>query len=119
MLYFTFTVQEGPYADRNTWANACLWSGALYTIINLLKAIGEYDNLIDGKELTIPELPEFYIGKELIVRRGVNQKSKEKNPDDDPENWIEVRGFASAKNAAVGSSSSAASGPKSSNSLLP
>jgi hypothetical protein len=114
MLYFTMVIQDGPYAEKDMGVNACCWDGALYTIIGILKAIGEYDNCKQGGGLNIPDAPEFYLGRDLMVRRGVNQKKKKENPDDNPEMWIEVRGFAKYEGAASKSSSNAGS-----SSLLP
>ena len=119
MLNFTFTVQDGKYANKEMQQNACLWDGAAYTIVNILKAIGEYENCFDGKVLTIPDSPSFYIGRDVDVIRGVNKKRKEENPDDDASMWVDIRRFAphDAK-AATGASSTAKSGGKAS-SLLP
>jgi len=115
MLYFRFTIQEGPYAGRAMGSNACLWDGALYTIINLLKAVGEYDNCKSGGSLEIPDAPEFYLGREIDVRRGINQKAKKENPTDDPGAWLEVKGFAPHK-----TTSGTVAGSKSpGNNLLP
>lgn len=118
MLYFRFTIQDGVYADRVLGANACLWDGALYTIIGLLKAIGEYDNCKGSDGLAIPDAPEFYLGRELMVRRGLNRKAKKENPEDEPHTWLEVKGFSSAQSG-EGSSSSGGNGNRTSNSLLP
>jgi hypothetical protein len=115
MLNFEFTIQDTPgtwqkYANRKDWTNACLWDGALYTIVGILKALpsqdgnknayednmrptGQTDG--DGKpilELDIPTEPEYYEGQELFFRRGKNKKQVEKWPDM-PERWVEVRGF--------------------------
>jgi hypothetical protein len=121
MLYFRFTNQDGPYADRVQGTNACLWSPALYTIIGILKAIGEYENCKKDGELEIPDEPEFYLGRSIGVRRGLNKKAKERNPEDDPSSWIEVKGFSawSADGEAAGSSSTGVGGRTTSNSLLP
>jgi hypothetical protein len=116
MLYFRFTIQDGPYAERVIGTNACCWTGALYTIVGILKAIGQYDNVKGPNGLDIPDAPEFYLGQPIIVRRGVNQKKKKENPNDDPDTWIEVRGFSSLEGAAAGSPG--ASG-RSGGSLLP
>jgi len=94
LLKFRAIVQDGEYADKLMTWTACCWSGALYTIVGVLKALGEYENAMKGGSLAIPDAPEFYITRHLMVRRGVNKKAKEKDPDDDPMNWIEVRGFA-------------------------
>jgi hypothetical protein len=93
LFKFRATVQDGQYADKVMTWTACLWNGALYTIIGVLKAIGEYENCMKGGTLSIPDAPEFYITRHLIARRGVNKKAKEENPEDDPINWVEVRGF--------------------------
>lgn len=117
MIYFTFNILDGVYADRTMGTNACLWEGAAYTIVNLLKAIGEFENCGGKKNLDIPTAPEFYVGRELMVRRGVNPKTKKENPNDDPMSWVEVRGFSAVQ---AGSSSSTPSvGSSGSGSLLP
>src|ERR1700744_2866008 len=55
LLKFTAAVQDGEYADRDLKWTACCWSGALYTIINLLKALGEFENCGGEKNLDIPD----------------------------------------------------------------
>jgi hypothetical protein len=115
MLAFEFTIQDTPgpwqkYANRKDWSRACLWDGALYTIVGILKALPSQegkknayeDNMkptgrVDehGKpiyELDIPTEPEYYEGQELFTRRGKNKRQVEKFPDM-PERWIEIRGF--------------------------
>jgi hypothetical protein len=121
MLYFTGTIQDGPYAEKTIGVNACLWGGAAYTIVGILKALGEYEKCKSKDGLTIPDEPEFYLGRDIMFRRGINPKTKKENPDDDPSSWIEVRGFApykagdsSSSNASSGSNKSAAA-----SSLLP
>jgi hypothetical protein len=124
MLYFRFTVLEGPYADKTIGTNACLWDGAFYTIIGLLKALpsqdgnkSAYEDCKSGDGLSIPDAPEYYLTKELMVRRGVNPKTKKENPEDDPSSWIEVRGFAPIKEGSSSSSTNGSAPGKSS--LLP
>jgi hypothetical protein len=110
MLGFEFVVQDSPgswqkFANRHDWVNACLWDGALYTIIGILKALpsdsgnkNAYEDHVTRNQkgevidLDIPTEPEFYEGREMIIRRGLNKKQKDKFPDM-PERWIEVRGF--------------------------
>lgn len=106
MLAFEFTVQDTPgtwqkYANRHDWTRACLWEGALYTIIGILKALPSetgdstktaYDDCNGPDGLDIPTEPEFYEGRELFIRRGKNKKQVEKFPDM-PERHIEIRGF--------------------------
>jgi hypothetical protein len=97
LLKFVADVQDGPYADRQLKWTACCWEGALYTIINMLKALDMYNDATKGGGLDIPDAPEAYLTRHLMVRRGVNQKAKKENPEDDPMSWIEVRGFAPYK----------------------
>jgi len=94
LLKFTSDVQDGPYADRQIKWTACCWEGALYTIINLLKALDMYNAATASGGLDIPDAPEAYLGQHVMVRRGVNKNAKKNNPEDDPMSWIEVRGFA-------------------------
>lgn len=101
LLKFRAVVQDGEYADKVMTWTACCWSGALYTIIGVLKAMGKYEEVNGKGGLDIPDAPEFYIGAHLIARRGVNKKAKEDNPDDDPINWVEVRGFQPYKEGQV------------------
>jgi hypothetical protein len=135
MLAFEFTVQDTPgpwqeFANRKDFTNACLWGadeeagtkGALYTIIMILKAIGKYEECLDGKELDIPTEPEFYLGEQLMGRRAVDKKQKDKWPDLE-ERWVQLRGFspydeATAHKTGPGAGSHTRSTPKES-SLLP
>jgi hypothetical protein len=94
LLKFTSVVQDGPFADRDVKWTACCWDGALYTIVGLLKALDEFENQGGAANLDIPDAPEFYLTRHVMVRRGVNKKAKAENPEDDPMSWIEVRGFA-------------------------
>jgi hypothetical protein len=100
LLKFTSVVQDGPHADRTIKWTACCWTGALYTIVGLLKAMGEYEELSKGGGLTIPDAQEFYVGKHVMARRGINKKAKAENPEDDPLSWLEVKGFQPYKEGA-------------------
>jgi hypothetical protein len=102
MLNFTFTVQDTPgswqeFQGRKDFTNACLWSGATYTINMILKAMGKYEDCIVGRkgdefELEYPTEPEFYLSEEMIIRRAVDPKQKKRWPDL-PERWIQIRGI--------------------------
>jgi hypothetical protein len=129
MLVFSFTVQDDQdakwqildlndgsfgakgsgtqYANRVDTVNACIWEEALYTIVGILKAMGTYQDCLDSDgALDVPSDPEYYIGQRMWVRRGINKKSKEQNPEN-PGYWVQAQGFSPDKSAAVGSSSSA------------
>lgn len=68
MLNFEFTVQEGQYDKRKVFARAMLWEGALYTISQMLKAVG-----IDPKRGVIPPA-EWWQGKHMVVLVKLVQK---------------------------------------------
>jgi hypothetical protein len=36
----TLTVQDGPYEKRKLWANVMLFNGALYSLVQIMKAMG-------------------------------------------------------------------------------
>lgn len=59
----TLQVQDGKFESRRLWANVMLFEGALYSLAQLLKAIGREDALKSGK---IPALDEI-LGKDLVV----------------------------------------------------
>jgi hypothetical protein len=92
-LNFEFTVQDGQYAGRKDWTNAMAFDGALYTISQILKALGR--DLKPNEKFEIPDEPEFYIGKDLWGRRDY-QKDKQKRivKDDAGEPRIQLQGFS-------------------------
>jgi hypothetical protein len=74
MYNFQFTVVESgneahdKYAGQSAFTRACLWEGALYTIINISKAIkmeGVPDS--EGTPWEIPAADE-YLGEELLIK---------------------------------------------------
>jgi len=89
MFNFEFTVQDGKYAERKCWTNACLFDGALYTISQILKALGHELNP-NGGDIDVPDERKFYIGKDLWGRVGPNKK----NLDDEGKPKLELRGFS-------------------------
>jgi hypothetical protein len=54
----------GTFVDRKCWANAMLFSPALFTIVHLLKALGM--NVTPG-EFEIPEA-DWFVGKTLMIK---------------------------------------------------
>jgi hypothetical protein len=120
MLVFSFTVQESnltkvanakpnQFAGRVMMTNACVWEGAMYTIVGIYKAIGEYANFVDDAgNLDVQTEEEFYLGRQLMVRRALDKKQKEQWPDME-ERWIQVRGFSKIPDLAVSGSSSGSS----------
>ncbi|SRR6266542_1887698 len=72
-----FTIQDGPYEMRKVWTNCMLFSPALYTLGQLLKATG-YANLQAG-EVDVPPGHTF-ISKHVLVSV-VKQRDKYNDPD--------------------------------------
>jgi hypothetical protein len=75
---FEFTVQDTPgpwqkFAGRKDWTNAMLFDGALYTISQILKALG-YPVPEGGGSFDIPDARESYIGKDIMGRRAPDRK---------------------------------------------
>jgi hypothetical protein len=77
-----FTVIDsvrGPdFNNRKAWTNAMLWSGALYTITHVMKAVGMQTA---AGRMRIPS-PEELIGKVVVIggtlKPGTNKKTGEK-----------------------------------------
>jgi hypothetical protein len=60
------------YAGRKMWANVMLFEGALYSAVQILKAMGKD---VDAGEAEFPELDEL-IGEQFVVRCAI-QKERE------------------------------------------
>lgn len=84
-----FTIQSGPYENRKAWTNCMLFSPALYTLAQLLKACG-YD--IDEGDFEVPE-PDELIGQEMVAVITVKGKSKNKQTGEEYEARNEVKGI--------------------------
>jgi len=52
------TVSEGKYEGRKVFSNVMLFEGALYTAVQLAKAMGIYSGA-EGEELVIPDADEL------------------------------------------------------------
>jgi len=87
-INFEFTVQDGKYATRKDWTNAMCFDGALYTISQILKALG-MEVPAEGN-FKIPSQRDFYIGKHIWGRRGTNKNDR----NDDGTLRIQLRGFS-------------------------
>jgi hypothetical protein len=111
-INFEFTVQDGKYATRKDWTNAMCFEGALYTISQILKALGHPVPMgADGKpksgELVIPDKPHFYIGKDVWGRRGTSDKDR--NPDGTLR--VQLRGFSKYEGGASETTTTAGKQP--------
>jgi hypothetical protein len=93
-LNFEFTIQDGEYAGRKDWTNAMAFDGALYTISQILKALGQ--DVSPNDTFPIPDEREFYVGKDLWGRRDY-QRDKSKRVVRDPdtnEPRVQLQGFS-------------------------
>lgn len=71
----TFTIQGTDYDGRQLWTNAMCFSGALYTIVNMLKALdipfsGTDDNptfQVPGYEANVIPEPGWWLGQQMVV----------------------------------------------------
>src|SRR5687767_5791406 len=95
---FELTVQGGEYAEKSMYTNAMLFSGALYTISQMLKAQGVEvrENgwfQVEGyEECVVPE-PGWWLGRQMVVYgKQEKGKIKEKGLDkSDPDNFYPDR----------------------------
>jgi hypothetical protein len=115
-----FTVSDGPYESRKLWTNVMLFEGALYSLVQLLKATGREDALQSGE---IPPL-DFFIGQQvtLNVRKERNKymedKAREQGEDPVEPRWrSEVKGIKKFGDTPVSTGAPATQGKSSS--LLP
>lgn len=68
-----FTIQDGKYEDRKVWTNCMLFEGALYTLSQLVKALGY--NITDGSSFEVPD-GEDLIGRDVVAVVKVTPKRK-------------------------------------------
>lgn len=90
----TLTVQDGKYEGRKLWTNVMLFNGALYSLSQLLKAIGREDALKSGQ---IPSGDEL-LGKDVVVVVAKQRDTYKEEQYGDGEKYFknEVKGFKSA-----------------------
>lgn len=86
-----FVVQDGKFAGRNIYGTVMLFEGALYSLSQILKALG-YD--IAPGEIFVPDVSELE-GKTLIVRGQKKPASTDESGRDIPERF-EVKGYQAA-----------------------
>lgn len=108
-INFEFTVQDGKYAGRKCWTNAMCFEPALYTISQILKALGMP---IDpsGGEVVIPNKRDFYISKHIWGRMSPNKNNMQDDGTGRQVPRIELMGFSqyvTGESASVESKSSA------------
>lgn len=113
-LSFEFTVQDGKYQGRKDWTNAMCFEGALYTISQILKALGHPVNT-SGGEIDIPIAREFYIGKDIWGRRAPDKNQK----NEDGTLRVQLAGFSKYTTGESSSAEPAVAATKTKASVLP
>lgn len=128
MFALEVTVQEGEYAERKAWSRVMLFEGALYTISQMLVAVGvdvrevgdRAEFQVEGYEPNVIPGPEWWLGKQMVARikRVPARKVKNKNTGEirEYDEGNEIKGFMPAAAWKPGSSPKSTSGTQS---LLP
>jgi Protein of unknown function (DUF669) len=86
-----FVVQEGPHAGRSIFSTVMLFDGALYSLSQLMQALGYEVNV---GEFHVPPIDSL-IGKSLYVR-GRRQPAKTDDDGRDIPERFEVKGYMSS-----------------------
>lgn len=114
--YFNFelTIQEGKYEGRKTWANAMLFEGALYTITQMLKAVGATFNgndfQVEGFGQNVIPKGDWWMGQQMVTfiqtRKG-GKKEDGTNYEDrsEPRSFFPAGEWSKASGASNGSNS--------------
>lgn len=109
MYGFEFTVTDDPrnpqnadgaseYLDRRLWTNACLWEGAEFTIVNILRALGHdvQPGNLAVPDVTNPKERDALFGQFLQIRNGVTRKERAAARKEKREATTEITDFKSA-----------------------
>lgn len=116
------TVNEGDYDGRKIWTNVMMFEGALYSVVQMLKALGV--EFTSGGNFQVPgheenELPEleWFIGQEFVVSVVKTEAKKDKETGKEYPERNDIKSWMSAKNFT--GSPKAATKSNGGNSLLP
>jgi len=92
-------IQEGDHYKRRFWDNVMLFNGALYSLAQLMKALG-YD--IKQEDFEVPDIEEV-IGKEVLISVArVRDKYNEKKMGDGEAIFKnEVKGYKAVDDATL------------------
>lgn len=103
-----FTVQDGEYENRKLWTNAMLFEGALYTLVQLLKATGHEDAIATGD---IPDADEFLSKEVMLNVKKLRDTYRENRDGSDEPMWKnEVKGIKAYEGAKTEAPSKASKG---------
>lgn len=93
-----FTIQDGEFENRKLWANVMLFEGALYSLVQLLKATGHTDALASGN---VPDAEDFISAEVNLNVRKLRDAYAEARDGDGVAQWKnEVKGILPYASAA-------------------
>lgn len=119
------TVQEGTYEGRKIFTNVMCFEGALYSIAQMLKALGVEVTVVgdnasfqvpDHEENEIPEL-DFFMGQIFVVKLSVEKERTVEGKTYSERN--EVKSWSSSKDWKGPGAAPSANNPTGKNPLLP
>src|SRR6185503_1735600 len=87
-----FVVQEGKFAGRSIYGTVMLFEGALYSLSQIMKALG-YD--VTAGDITVPDVEELE-GKTIVVRGQKKPASTDPDTGRDMPERFEVKGYQPA-----------------------
>jgi hypothetical protein len=90
-------IEEGPYSGRHIFTNVMLFDGALYSLSQLMKALG-YD--IESGEFEVPQLEEL-LTQSVGVQVKIQAKTTDKKSGKEYDERNEVRGFLPADHESI------------------
>jgi len=114
-----FTIQDGDHEGRKTWSNVMLFDGALYTAVQMLKALGTNFNgtnfQVEGYGKNVIPKGDWWMGKEMVAYVKLTKGGKK-----DDGTFYDDRGEPKAFFSAEGwTGSSSSKSSNTSDSLLP
>lgn len=95
MYNITFKVVDGQFKGAQMYDRQCLWAGAAYSYVMMIKALGYH--VTEGDTPVVQ--PKDLQGKELIVRYGMGKANTVTNPDGSTTKYearLQVRGYYAA-----------------------
>lgn len=74
-----FTVIDGKYEGSRDYTNVCLWEGAHFTLVGILRALGQKIEAADGQdniEIDVPDA-DWFLDQELVIIKRVPRGKSE------------------------------------------
>ena len=112
------TIQDGDYAGRKAWTNVMLFDGALYTAVQMLKALGVHFNgtnfQVEGYEKNVIPKGDWWMGKEMVTyvklkKGGLKEDGTRYDDRGEPVSFFPVDGWTTPASSGAGASSGSSS----------